>query len=111
MKLHLAAACAALTLGLAGSAFADGTVTVALESPVSGHMKFIAAHAVFNCEGTSCVASLAPDDANDVYACKDVAKQVGKVVSYKEFKSLDDKAISKCNMAAATPKAVGTASR
>jgi hypothetical protein len=111
MKLHLAAACAAVTLGLAGSALADGVVTVSLENPVSGHAKFIAAHAVFNCEASTCVAALAPDDANDVYACKDVAKQVGRVVSYKEFKALDDKAISKCNMSAAAPKTIGTASR
>jgi hypothetical protein len=111
MKLHLAAACAAFTLGLAGSALADGTVTVSLESPVSGHTKFIAAHAVFDCEGTTCVAALAPDDASDVYACKDVAKKVGRVVSYKEFKALDDKSISKCNLAAAAPKTIGTASR
>ncbi len=111
MKLHLAAACAVFSLGLAGSALADGVVTVALESPVAGHAKFIAAHAVFNCEGTTCVAALAPDDANDVFACKDVAKQVGRVTSYKEFKPLDDKAISKCNMAAAAPKTIGTASR
>jgi hypothetical protein len=111
MKLHLAAAFAAFTLGLAGSAFADGTVTVALESPISGHTKFIAAHAVFDCEGSTCVAAVAPDDADDVYACKDVAKKIGRVTAYKEFKALDDKAISKCNLSAAAPKTIGTASR
>jgi hypothetical protein len=111
MKLNLATACAVLALGMAGSAFADGTVTATLESPVNGRAKLIAAHAVFNCEGTTCVADIAPDDANDAYACKDLAKQVGRVVAYKEFRALDDKGLTKCNMGAPGPKTIGTASR
>ncbi len=111
MKLTLATACAVFTLALTGSAFAEGSVTATLESPVSGHLKFIAAHAVFNCEGATCVAQIAPDDASDVYACKDVAKQVGRIASYVEFKPLDGKALAKCNTVAATPKASTTASR
>jgi hypothetical protein len=111
MKLNLATACAVMALGFAGSAFADGTVTATLENPVNGHAKFIAAHAVFNCEGTTCIAAVAPDDANDAYACKDVAKQVGRISAYKEFRALDDKGLAKCNTAAAAPKVIGTASR
>jgi hypothetical protein len=111
MKLNLATACAVFTLGLAGSAFADGTVTATLENPVNGHAKLIAAHAVFNCEGTTCIAAVAPDDADDAYACKDLAKQVGRIAAYKEFKPLDEKGLSKCNIAAAAPKPIGTASR
>ncbi len=111
MKFSLATACAVFTLGLAGSAFADGTVTATLENPVNGHAKFIAAHAVFNCEATTCVADFAPDDANDAYACRDLAKQVGRISTYKEFKPLDEKGLGKCNQAAAGPKPIGTASR
>jgi hypothetical protein len=111
MKHTLATVCALMSLGMAGAAFADGTVTATLESPVSGHVKFIAAHAVFNCEADTCVAQVAPDDANDAYACKDVAKQVGRISSYKEFKALDDKALAKCNLAAAASKPIPTASR
>jgi len=111
MKLHLSTVCALFALAMAGSAFADGTVTATLESPVSGHAKLIAAHAVFNCEGTTCVAALAPDDASDAFACKDLAKQVGRISAYKEFKPLDDKGLAKCNTAAAAPKPASTASR
>jgi hypothetical protein len=64
MKTFLSTACALATLAIAGSAFAEGTVTVTLESPVPGHVKLIAAHAVFNCEAATCVAVIAPDDAN-----------------------------------------------
>ncbi|MDB5483449.1 MAG: hypothetical protein JWO83_4502 [Caulobacteraceae bacterium] len=111
MKKTLSTACALFALAMAGSALADGSVRVTLESPVAGHTKLIAAHAVFNCEGTSCVASTAPDDANDAYACKDLAKHVGRIVAYQEFKPLDEKALAKCNSVAAAPKPIGTASR
>jgi hypothetical protein len=111
MKLSLATACAVFAFGLAGSALADGTVTATLESPVNGRAKLIAAHAVFNCEGTTCIAEIAPDDANDAYACRDLAKQVGRIAAYKEFKPLDEKGLGKCNLAAPGPKPIGTASR
>jgi hypothetical protein len=111
MKKTLSTACALFALTMAGSALADGSVKVTLESPVAGHAKLIAAHAVFNCEATTCIAATAPDDANDAYACKDLAKQVGRISSYQEFKPLDEKALAKCNTAAAGPKPVGTASR
>jgi hypothetical protein len=110
MKTILTTACALFTLAMAGSALAEGSVKATLESPVAGHAKLIAAHAVFTCEGTTCVANAAPDDANDAYACKDLAKQVGRIAAYQEFKPLDDKALAKCNTAAAA-KPIGTASR
>ncbi len=109
MKSHLAMACALLALGMASSAFADGRVTATLVAPVKGQTKVIAAHAVFNCESTTCVAALAPDDANDAYACKDLARQVGAVTAYQEFKPLDEKALAKCNTAAPKPKAPAAA--
>lgn len=111
MKLNLATVCAVMALGMAGSAFADGMVTATLENSVSGHLKFIAAHAVFNCEGSTCIAAIAPDDASDASACKDVAKQVGRITAYKQFRALDEKGLAKCNLAAAAPKPIGTASR
>ena len=111
MKTFLSTACAVLALAAAGSTLAEGTVHATLESPVDGHTKLIAAHAVFNCEGASCVAVIAPDDASGVYACRDLARRVGRIASYEEFKPLDDKALAQCNTAAPGPKPVGTASR
>lgn len=109
MNNLFATACAVVALASAGAALADGTVTATLETPVKGQVKFIAAHAVFNCENVTCVASPAPDDADDAYACKDVTKQVGRIVAYKEFKALDDKALAKCNSAIKTPKSADLA--
>jgi hypothetical protein len=111
MKLNLASACAVFALACAGSALADGTVTATLENPVAKPIKFIAAHAVFNCEETTCIAGIAPDDASDANACMDVAKQVGRIVSYKEFKPLDEKNLARCNRYVPAPKPMGTASR
>jgi hypothetical protein len=109
MKLAIATAIAALTL--AGSAFADTTLTATLASP-GGSAKFIAAHAVWNCAGSTCVASIAPDDSLGVAGCKELAKHIGHVSSYAgDAKSLDSKSLEKCNTSAASPAAIGTASR
>jgi len=109
MKLHLATACAVLALGLANAALADGRVTATLEAPTSS-AKFIAAHAVWSCAGSSCVSGLAPDDAGTLDGCKSLAKKVGRLTSYSEFKPLDDKAMAKCNAVAAAPAPAMTAS-
>src|SRR5271156_3885564 len=109
MKHSLAAACAVFSLGMAGAAFADGPVTATLEQP-GPSAKLIAAHAVFRCDGASCVASTAPDDAGSLDGCKSLAKQVGRLTAYGQFRPLDEKSLAKCNTAAVTPKTT-TASR
>ena len=112
MKLTLATACAVFSLSLAGAASADSRITATLEAPQAGHAKLIAAHAVWNCEAGTCVAQLAPDDAASVSACKDLAKQVGRLSAYAaERRSLDAGALARCNTAAAAPANIGTASR
>jgi hypothetical protein len=73
-------------------------------------VKFIAADAVWDCSGTTCIATVAPDSASGVSGCKDLAKKIGHIVSYStEMRSLDAKALERCNIAATTPTA--TASR
>ncbi|MDQ2860963.1 MAG: hypothetical protein M3T55_09615 [Pseudomonadota bacterium] len=112
MKLALATACAVFSLSLAGAATADSRIMATLEAPGAGHAKLIAAHAVWNCESGTCVAALAPDDAASVSACKDLAKQVGRLTAYAaDRKALDASALAKCNTAAAAPANIGTASR
>ena len=112
MKLTFATACAVFWLSLAGAASADSRITATLEAPRAGHAKLIAAHAVWNCEAGTCVAQLAPDEAASVSACKDLAKQVGRLSAYAaERRSLDAGALAKCNTAAAGPANIGTASR
>ena len=108
MKLAIATALAAFSL--AGAAFAETTVTATLDSAQASPAKFIAADAVWNCSGTTCVASIAPDTAAGVSGCKELAKKMGHVQSYStEMRSLDAKALERCNIAVATPTA--TASR
>jgi hypothetical protein len=108
MKLAIAAAFAACSL--AGAAFADTTLTATLATPQTAH--FIAAHAVWNCAGTTCVASIAPDDSASASGCQELAKKIGHVISYAgESKTLDARGLEKCNKEAASPAAIGTASR
>ncbi len=112
MKLALATACAVFSLSLAGTATADSRITATVQAPGPAHARFIAASAVWNCDGATCVAALAPDTANGVSGCKDLAKKVGPLAAYAtERKALDSAALAKCNAAAAPPANIGTASR
>jgi hypothetical protein len=111
MKHALATACSVFTLSLAGAAFADSQITAKLEAPQTGHAKLIAASAVWNCEGDTCVASIAPDDAVGVTGCKDLAKQVGRLSAYTaDLRTLNATALAKCNTSAKAPANIGTAS-
>ena len=110
MNIALATAFAALTL--AGSAFADTRVVATLDASQPARNGLIAASASWTCAGTTCVTQIAPDEAFSVDGCKAIAKQLGHVVSYTgDLKSLDAKALAKCNTAAAAASPVGTASR
>jgi len=108
MKFAIATAFAVMSL--AGSAFADTAVTATIDTPV--HAKLIAAHAVWNCDGATCVTGSAPDETASVSGCQDLAKKLGHVSSYVgDARKLDAKGLDKCNKSAAAPAAVGTASR
>ncbi len=110
MKLALATAFAALTL--AGSAFADTRVVATLDAAQPTRAGLIAASASWSCAGATCVAEIAPDTAFSVDGCKEIAKQLGHVAAYTgDTKSLDAKALARCNTAAASAAPVGTASR
>ena len=108
MKLAIATVLAAISL--AGSVFAETTVTATLDSAQAGASKFIAADAVWNCAGTTCVATLAPDSAAGVSGCKELARQIGHITAYSsDMRSLDAKALERCNIA--VTKTTATASR
>ena len=111
MKLQIATACAVFSLSLAGSAFADGRVTATLETPQAAQAKFIASHALWNCEASTCVGDLEPGATADLFGCRALAKKVGRLASFGDAKPLDDKTLAKCNTAAVGPAPVGTASR
>jgi hypothetical protein len=110
MKFALAAAIAAISL--AGSAFADTRVVATLDKPQTTPASFIAAGAVWNCAGTTCVAQIAPDDSAGVSGCQELAHKIGPVTAYAgEARALDGKGLERCNKSARAPAAIGTASR
>ena len=110
MKLALATAFAVMSL--AGSAFAETSVTATLDTPQATPAQFIAAGAVWNCSGATCATGVAPDDSGGLSGCKALAKKIGKISAYSsDAKALDSKSLDKCNAVAAAPAPIGTASR
>ncbi len=110
MRRILSSAAATLALTFAGAAFA-GPITATLQNPQASQGQVIAASAVWNCAGATCVSHLAPDASEGVSGCRALAKQVGPLASYAgQRKPLDAAALAKCN--AGLPAAgVTTASR
>jgi len=112
MKLAIAIATALAAISLAGSVFAETSVTATLDSPQANRVKFIASDAVWNCSGATCVAAVAPDTSEGVSGCKGLARKIGHIVSYTaDAKTLDSKGLASCNAVAAGPHSIGTASR
>ncbi|NBB14170.1 hypothetical protein GVN21_02235 [Caulobacter sp. SLTY] len=102
MKLQVLAAAAALSLAFAGSSIAaDGKIIVTLKTPVAAKTKVIAAGAVFNCEGSTCVAAVAPSRTDTAKGCKALSKEVGEVVT---FGSLTNDDLAKCGAVSATTR-------
>ena len=108
MKLQLATACAVLSLGLAGSAFADGPLNATLETPTTTHVTFFADNALWNCDGAACTGSMEPGGASSLFNCRALARKVGRLTAYGAAKPLDEANLAKCNTAAASAS-VGTA--
>ena len=100
MKFKTLTAVAVLALCAASSALAATTVTATLQAPAA-KARVIAGGAVWNCEGTVCVATAAPDNVASTKSCKDLAKAVGTVVGYASASfSLDAENLAKCNLSA-----------
>ncbi|HEY7900654.1 MAG TPA: hypothetical protein VIC25_05660 [Caulobacteraceae bacterium] len=100
MKLAIATVLA--TFALAGSALAEVTVTATLDQAQPTRVKFIAADAVWDCSGNACVASIAPDTAQGVNACRELVRKVGAISAYgSDFKTLNAGSLERCNTAAA----------
>lgn len=106
MKLQVLAAAAALSLAFGGVSFAgDGKIVVSLKAPVAAKTKIVAGGAVFNCEGTTCVAAAAPARTDTAKGCKALSKEVGEVVS---FGSLGSEDLVKCGAVSATTRSVAS---
>ena len=89
------------TVLLAGAAHAEGKVIAKLESPLAKPMEFIAATAVWNCSGSLCASGEASGQVMDWDQCQDVARKVGRILSYTadEAHPMDAKHLAKCNAA------------
>ncbi len=110
MKLVIALACLATSLSLATHALADGQVTATLQQPIAAKKQFIANGAIWDCEGSTCVADNVPIQNFGPTSCRDVAKHAGLVAEFKNSaKTLEPASLDRCN-SGLTPKTT-TASR
>jgi len=98
MKLAIALACLAASLSLATHALADGRTTATLQQPIASKTQFIANGAIWDCEGSTCVAGNTPDQTFGSSQCHDVAKHVGAVAEFKnDYKTLQSASLDRCN--------------
>ena len=110
MKLIIALGCLIASLSLATHALADGQVTATLQQPVAAKTQFVVNGLIWDCAGTSCVASNVPIQNFGASYCRDVAKRAGPVAEFKnDAKTLEPASLDRCNTGLA-PKTT-TASR
>ena len=110
MKLIIALACLATSLTLATHALADGRTVATLQQPIAAKTTFLANGAIWDCEGSTCVAGNTPDQTFGASQCRDVAKHVGAVAEFKnDYKTLQPTSLDRCNTG--LPAKTTTASR
>jgi hypothetical protein len=97
MKLQILAAAAVLSFAFSGVALADGKITATLKTPVAEKTKYVAAGAVFVCEGDTCIAASAPSRTDSAKGCRAFVKEVGPVVA---FGTLEGEDLAKCGVSA-----------
>jgi hypothetical protein len=109
MTFKTAFVAAAAFVALAGVASAKEAATITLAAPVEGVEKVIADSAVWACEGATCTTTLRSQPT--VRGCKDVAKELGPVVTYGHAgRQLSEADLAKCNASAKAMTATATAS-
>ncbi|MDJ0922756.1 MAG: hypothetical protein QNI84_16630 [Henriciella sp.] len=91
---------AAVAVGFTGVAFASGSFTATLETPITKADEIVAAKAIWTCEGDTCKADLSRKTAT-VRTCKQVVKEVGKVTAFaSDNNTLSETDLEACNAAA-----------
>jgi len=111
MKLALATTCLVVSLSLAGHVFAEGRATAVLEKPVVGKTEVVAAHSVWKCEQTSCVATETPGVPLGAGDCRELARHVGPISDFRdEGHTLQTVELQRCDAGFASPD-VTTAQR
>ena len=87
----------AMTLGLAGAAFADAAITATLNSAVAKPTEFLAGDTLWQCADKACAVRTKGADTDSWLECRKFARNVGKVTAYG---SLDENKLAMCNAGA-----------
>ena len=111
MKLALAVACLAASLSLAGHVFAQGQATAVLQKPLASATEVVAAHSVWKCAQTSCIATATPGVPLGASDCRELARHVGAISDFRdESHTLQTVELQRCDAGFVTPD-VTTAQR
>ena len=94
-----------VSLGLAGTAFADPIFTIKLEAPVAEQTRVIAQNTIWTCTGDTCVAR--PNHGANVRSCRQFVRESGARVSAygTEGDQLTADEIARCNRDTTTVQA------
>lgn len=95
MNIKVLALAGLLSLG-ATAAFAD-SFSATLATPVSKPVKFIAADALWTCEGSTCTTPVGTEETLSASACRELTKTVGAVTTYSGSASLSASELARCN--------------
>ena len=106
MNIKVLALAGLLSLG-AGSAFAD-SFSATLANPVAKPVKFIAASALWTCEGSTCTTAVGTEDTMSASGCRELSKNVGAVKAYGGSASLSAAELTRCNVGRAGSDATTT---
>lgn len=81
------------------AAFAGSTRYIAtLAQPLTAKKEFIANVNIWHCEGSTCVLTSEPEDADSVTSCHALMRKVGALTAYGiEGKPFDSDKLAKCN--------------
>jgi hypothetical protein len=98
-----------------GAALADGLAQATLQSPIAKPTQFVAAGAVWTCQGSTCVAPV--DKYGDsytevftVFGCEDLVRLVGPIATYnRDGKTFTSGQLDSCNKIAPKTGGVQTA--
>ncbi len=88
---------AAVAFGLSSAAFAETTVTAALNTAVAKPVEILANDTLWSCVDKACVVKTKGADTDSWLECRKFVKQAGKVTAYG---SLDESKLAMCNAGA-----------
>ena len=89
---------ALVSMVMGGSAVAAPGYSATLAEPLTQKMEVVVANNLFRCEGSTCILTSRPSDADSIQSCRALHRKVGTLTSYiAQGKPFDAAKLEKCN--------------